>query len=214
MAVLASAKPRPTPLHSHPWLAQALFALDAILRRRQAVFEYTSHPSCIFRIEITTSRRALTLRDGTRLDKGQRVARLHFWNEHVPPLPAKGATIRWARHLQRDIATSLYELADYLSSRRDLDDVAAVCGDVPNGTESKTRQIAHIMAYFGFETFLEEQPLPIMERLHRLGENILISLIVLAKNTAALRLDTLKRVRVPIYLSRAMLERRFGGKRN
>ena len=48
------------------------------------------------------------------------------------------------------------------------------------------------------------------ERLHRFGENILISLIILAHNPGALRPDTLRRVRVPIYLSRRMLEREFG----
>jgi hypothetical protein len=48
------------------------------------------------------------------------------------------------------------------------------------------------------------------ERLHRFGENILISLIVLAHNPGALRPDTLKRVRVPIYLSRRVLEKKFG----
>jgi hypothetical protein len=46
--------------------------------------------------------------------------------------------------------------------------------------------------------------------LNRLGENILISMIILAHNPGALHLDTLSRVRVPIYLSRRALEREFG----
>ena len=46
--------------------------------------------------------------------------------------------------------------------------------------------------------------------MHRLGENILISLMVFAQNARALRLDTLMRVRVPIYLSRRTLEQKFG----
>jgi hypothetical protein len=44
----------------------------------------------------------------------------------------------------------------------------------------------------------------------RLGENILISLIVLAQNADALRVDTLRRTRVPIYISRQTLEQKFG----
>jgi len=48
------------------------------------------------------------------------------------------------------------------------------------------------------------------ERLHRFGENILISLILLAHNPGALHFGTLKRVRVPIYMSRRVLERKFG----
>jgi len=45
--------------------------------------------------------------------------------------------------------------------------------------------------------------------LHRFGENILISLIVLAHNAGALRSDTLARVRVPIFLSRRVLDHEF-----
>ena len=65
------------------------------------------------------------------------------------------------------------------------------------------------MAYYGFETIPETEPLSPAERLHRFGENILISMIVLAHNAAALRSDTLARVRVPIFLSRRVLERAF-----
>jgi hypothetical protein len=62
------------------------------------------------------------------------------------------------------------------------------------------------MERYGFETIAEHEHLPLGERAHRLGENILISLIVFARNARALRLDTLKRVRVPIYLSRRVLD--------
>ena len=74
------------------------------------------------------------LHDGTRVHPGQRIARLHFWNEQVPPLPASGATIAWARRMRQAIAISLVELARFLASRPDLRDIAAVCGDVPSGT--------------------------------------------------------------------------------
>ena len=66
------------------------------------------------------------------------------------------------------------------------------------------------MARYGFEAIAEPRRLSIGERLHRFGENILISLIILAHNPGALRSDTLKRVRLPIYLSRRILEREFG----
>lgn len=210
MVVWDSAKSGVASPYSHPWLAETIFALDARLRRRQAVIEYSCHPACIFRLEIACSRGQLTLRDGTRLQPGERIARLHFWNEHIPPMPQHGATIPWARRLQKSISISLRELARYLSSRRDLYDIRVICGDVPSGTKSQSRQIAHIMAYYGFEARDETERLPLREHIHRFGENILISLTVFAQNPAALRLDTLMRVRVPIYLSRQILERRFG----
>ncbi|MGH6672279.1 MAG: YkoP family protein [Xanthobacteraceae bacterium] len=196
--------------YSHPWLAETIFALDAKLRRRHGVLEYSCHPSCVFRIQIARARRLLTLADGTRLEPGQRIARLHFWNEHIPPVPQHGTTILWARQLQKSISISLRELAHYLSSRPDLNDVFVICGDVPSATRAQWQQIEYIMAYYGFETVMRSERLPLGERIHRFGENVLISLIVFARNAAALRLDTLSRVRVPIYLSRRTLERKFG----
>lgn len=196
--------------YSHPWLAETLFAFDAPLRRHHGVIEYSAHKACIFRLEITASHRHLTLTDGTRLRPGERIVRLHFWNEHIPPVPSAGTTIRWARQIQRSISTSLNELACYLSSTPDLSDISVICGDVPSATREQCSQIEHIMAYYGFETIMEHERLQLRERVQRLGENILISLTVFAQNTAALRLDTLSRVRVPIYLSRRVLERKFG----
>jgi len=209
MAVWDSAEQRTRSPSSHPWLAETLSAFDARLRRRQAVFEYTHTPSCVFRLDISHARRPLLLHDGTRVRPGQRIARLHFWNEQIPPMPKDGATIGWARQMQRAIATSLRELARYLASRPDLGDVAVICGDAPSATQSQSEQLARIMAHYGFETIVEPEHLPLGERLHRLGENILISMIVFARNAGALRPDTLARVRVPIYLSRRILEKNF-----
>jgi hypothetical protein len=210
MAAWESARRSAQSPYSHPWLAEAIFALDKWLQRRQGVVEYSAHPQCLFRMQIGRSQRQLLLRDGTLLRRGQRIVHLHFWNEHIPPVPQTGTTIRWARQVQHGIAVSLHELADYLASRPQLHDVQVICGDVPCGTQSQAHQLAHIMAHYGFETILEEEPVPLRERLHRLGDNILISLMVLAQNSVTLRRDTLRRVRVPIYLSRRGLAERFG----
>ena len=213
MAAWESARRSKQSPYSHPWLAEAIFALDRWLQRRQSVVEYSTHPQCLFRLQIDRSCRQLVLRDGTLLRRGQRIARLHFWNEHIPPIPEGGTTIRWARQIERGIAISLRELVRYLASQPDLDDVAVICGDVPCGTQSQAQQVAHIMAHYGFETIFEETPAPLGGRLHRFGENILISLIVLARNSVALRADTLRRIRVPVYLSCRGLAKRFGAAR-
>ena len=196
--------------YSHPWLAEAVFAVDKWLQRRQGVIEYTTHPQCVFRMQVGRSGRRLLLRDGTPLRRGQRIVHLHLWNERIPPVPESGATIRWARQMQHGMAPSLRELAGYLAARPELADIAAICADVPCGTQSQAHQLSIIMAHYGFETIPEDEPAPLLERLHRFGDNILISLMVLARNSVALRADTLRRVRVPIYLSRRGLAERFG----
>lgn len=211
MALWDSAQRRTRPAHHHPWLVEVFSALDARLRRGQAVFEYTSNPRCIFRLDIGRSPRSLVLRDGTRVFVGQRVARLHFWNEQIPRMPKNGPTIGWARAMQSAIILSLRELARYLASRSDFDDIAVVSGDAPSGTRAQKEQLARIMARYGFEAIAVPERLRLGQRLHRLGENILILLIVLAFNAAAFRFDTLTRVRVPIFLSRRVLEKKFEG---
>lgn len=153
------------------------------------------------------------MRDGTHLHPGDRIGRLHFWNEHIPPAPDNGTTIGWARQMQRRIAISLRELACYLASQPDLCDIAVICGNVPSATNAQSEQLARIMARYGFETIPERGPHAIGEHIHRLAENILISLIVFAQNAKALRVDSLSRVRVPIYISRRTLHERFGAAR-
>jgi hypothetical protein len=209
MAMCDSVRRKSRAPSSRRWLVEALSAFDDWQRQRQAVFEYSHSPTCIFRLDISRAPRKLTLRDGTVVSEGDRVARLHFWNEQIPTLPERGATIAWARRMKRAIGDSLHELACYLATRPDLADVAVVCGYVPSGTRSQSGQVARIMGYYGFETIPETAALSLGERLHRFGENILISMIVLAHNAAALRSDTLARVRVPIFLSRRALEREF-----
>ncbi len=210
MALWDSAQQRTRSPYSHPRLAELIFALDGRLRRRQAVFEYTRNPSCVFRIDVTRAPRWLALDDGTRVRPGQRIVRLHFWNEQIPPVPRSGPTIRWARQMQQAMASSLRDLARYLASRPDLADVTVIWADAPSGTTTQSEQLGRIMSRFGFETIAESEPLTIGQRLRRFGENILISLIVLVQNANVLRIDTLNRVRVPVYLSRRTLEKKFG----
>jgi len=210
MAVWDSANQATFSPRRRGWVAGAVDALDARLRRDQAVYEYTANPACVFRLDIWDVDKPITLRDGTRISAGDRAARLHFWNEQIPVIPKTGATIAWARQLHRGIGISLRELVGFLASRPGLNDVALVCADVPSGTKEQSAQVARIMAHYGFEWRPEPEHFSIGERVKRLGENILISMIIFTHNPSALHLGTLRRVRVPIYLSRRALEREFG----
>jgi hypothetical protein len=193
----------------HSFVAELIFALDRRLRKRQGVVEYTSNPACVFRLQISRCDRDRVLRDGTRLRAGERFAQLHFWNEQMPAIPRNGPTIAWGRELHRRLRVSFVELARYLRSRPDLADIQVVFGAVPSGVREQFGQIGRIMAHYGFEVIPEADCLTAIQRLHRWGENILISMIVLARN-GALHRNTLRRVRVPIYLSRRALEKHFG----
>ena len=79
------------------------------------------------------------------------------------------------------------------------------------GSTEQADLVAHFAERYGFVRAVDLAPdHSIAERLHLVGENILISMIVIARNPAAFRADLFHRGRVPVYLHRAELMKRFG----
>ena len=189
-------------------LEHAVYGLDRWLRRRQGVYEYTANPVCLFRINRDQADQSLALIDGTRIRPGVPILNLHLWNAPMPPMPAEGPTIGWARQAHRAVDVSLRELARWLACEGDLADMAALRADMRLAAVAQSGQLVRITAHYGFESaaFRAETG-----SLRQLGENILIYLLVLAANPAAIRTDVLWRDHALVYLSRAALERRYGG---
>lgn len=192
------------------WLRGMVAALDEHLRLRHGIFEYTRNPDCLFRIRFVIASEALVLSDGVAICPGDRLVDLHVWNEQFPAFPANGPTLNWGRRVSHSFDASLRELAYFLKTRRDLDDVVAVCGKMAFGSPECGAQFVRFVGRFGFEPIAMADPPSLRQRLHRFGENILISLMVLARNAAALRRDTLWRGRLSVACSRRKLQRRYG----
>jgi hypothetical protein len=203
-----SAQPEERYTQLKPWIVRAVFALDRTLRRHQGIYEYTGHRECLFRVEQGCADQSLCLRDGAWIHRGDPILKLHLWNEQVPAMGRQGATIGWACRVHRAVEVSLRELARHLRERRELHRFAAICADMRLASTAQTRQLVQIAARYGFEDgdSLEVRP----NALHRFGEIILICMLVLATNPAALRSSTLRRGFARVYLSRATLERRYG----
>jgi hypothetical protein len=193
-----------------PWLADLVFAFDGILRQRQQVFEFTTNPACIFRTQLARAERACELPDGTSIRPGDRMLSLHYWNEQIPRVPMAGPTIGWARQFCRQMQLSLCELARYCAIHPELDDVVAIAANVSQGTRQQRDQLTSIMRRFGFAPPVALEPARSDARLRRLGENVLITVFILARNPVVLRADTLWRDRTELLLSRAALAERFG----
>lgn len=198
---------------SHPWFGRIVFGLDKRLRRRLSVIEYTNNPRCICRIEIKALKRDVMLADGTSSLCGDRAIILHLWNEQVPVMPDRGPSVAWARRMRRGFEVSLRELVRYLAHQPDLDDVLVVHGKLATGRR-QTARLMRLIARFGFEAAIEPGPVTMLQRSRWLGENVLISLLVWAHNAVALRYDTLWRDRIHLFLSRRMLEARYGAGRS
>jgi len=74
----------------------------------------------------------------------------------------------------------------------------------------RSAQLTRFVARFGFERIAAASSRSFRQQIHWFGENILISMMVLARNAAALRTDTLRRDRMLVFLSRRELRRRYG----
>lgn len=192
-------------------LEHAVFGLDRWLRRRNGVYEYSSNPACLFRINQIEAEEPLVLSDGTRISQGDPVINLHLWNEHILPMPASGPTVAWARHMHRAVDTSLRELACWLADRPELDDIRALRADMRIGTAKQSQQLTRIAARYGFESAAWHAE---TGSLRQFGENILMYLLVLAANPVAIRSDILWRDHALVYLARSALERRYRVVRN
>jgi len=193
----------------HPWLGGIVFGLDGWLRERRSVTEYTHDRRCILRVQIGRLDQDVALADGTSARAGERVVDLHLWNEQIPPMPSCGASIAWARQMHVCFRHSLQELARYLAARPGFDDIGVLRADMTLGAPEQHRQMVRLMSRYGFEPVAAATTATVRERVHRLGENVLISLMVLA-NGAALRSDILRRGRTQVLMSRPALERRYG----
>jgi hypothetical protein len=194
----------------HGRLEQLIFGFDSILRRFHSIIEYTSDPNCILRIKLGRLDGDIMLSDDTRGRAGARIVDLHLWNEQIPRMPKQGASIAWALQMNACFRLSLQELARYLARRPDLDDVALIRCNMAFGGPERNAQMVRLISRYGFELVPAARAVTLAERARRCGENILISLMVLARNAAALRYDTLRRDRTQVFLSRQALERCYG----
>jgi YkoP domain len=188
-------------LHPEQWV----FGLDRWLRRWHGVYEFTAHRECLFRAERCLAEESLLLSDGVRVHRGDPLLKIHLWNEHMPAMRHDGPTVAWAGRACRAIETSLRELARHLG-QRDLEQVVAVCADLRLATARQSQQLTRIVARYGFEPAKGSRagrPGPA----RRLGENILMVLLVLATNPIALRAAVLRRDHSRVVISRARLMR-------
>ncbi len=188
-------------------LAKAVFGLDRRLQSQSGVFCYSSDAKCIFRVSLTELQSPATLDWWTTLPQGAKVAELHLWNEQLPVLSEYGSQVAWALAFSRSLANSLRHLSAYLAEHPELDSVRAIRADMALGAPEMTERLLSLTARYGFTPCGEPFANPGFSR--RLGENIWISMMVLARNASGFRLSLLRRARVPVFMRREVLDQRF-----
>ena len=138
-------------------LRSIIRAIDRSLRKHKQIFEFCDHPDCVFRVSISHVPAPLLLRDG-EVPAGSKVLELHFWNEHIPPVPRQGIGIAWAVKFRRRVATSARLLADSIRTDPRLTGVQAVGGVTPLFTPGDGSAAEGIFLRLGFEVTQHQNP--------------------------------------------------------
>lgn len=145
------------------------------------------------------------LSDGSVVGAGDPIVELHFWNEHLPSMPADGPSPGWARSFARQTAKSLFLLEGCLSRDHALDEVVAVTGLCPFGSRLGEAQVIRTCKRFGFD-LVEAAP---DGRVHMVFDSMLLWGLGWAFNRPALRGKGLLRHRYSLWISRAALHARY-----
>ncbi len=164
--------------------------IDRQLRHRMEVFEYSDRPDCLFRARILEAPEPLPVPDG-EIAAGTRVLELHFWNEHMPPLPAHGPSLGWAARGARLVKHSLQDLAGRLESDARFAGVEAIGGSNLLFTTGMGRATDRAFERMGFA--LSEPPPA--GRWQEVGEKIHACMLMWAYNQASLREARWRRMR-------------------
>ncbi len=106
------------------WLIRLI---DRCLRRVYGVYEYWDDPRCLFRIRLAKAPDVIHLPEGT-IPTGVQLLELHFWNEHMPPIPEEGPDLAWGLRSYRMTLASLRRLAGQLRADPRLKGVQAITG--------------------------------------------------------------------------------------
>jgi hypothetical protein len=192
-------------------LALMVRGVDAFLRQRQRINEFTQDRECLFRISLDQARTQIRLSDGTSVWPGDPILELHLWNEHLPAMPAAGPNTAWANQMKRMIRRSLSLTALHLERERGLASIVAVHGAPTFRSRLGRPQMIRAAERFGFDLAAPESPLNWREAVHDFFDSLLLWGLVMAFNPSAQRCGTVLRHRYQLWISRQRLLGRFGG---
>ncbi len=138
-------------------LAVLVYRLNGFLSRLYRIEEFTDDPNCLLRIAKKNASRAVSLRDGTEVRRGDVVGELHLWNAHLPRFTRSGPTLGWARRAHRLMVRSLSLLADHVQHHPTWQRVQAFYADVPTSAKRPLAVIDRAASRYGFAAVLQRR---------------------------------------------------------
>ena len=187
---------------------RAVRRLDAFLRHRQGIFEYSDAADCVLRVSLGVCDQTVQLADGTHLSPGDVVCDIHLFNDHLPSMGPQGADLAWAMQMQKALRRSLATLMAAFERDRRFDAVKAIRGQTVLVSRGSS-QFQRFARRLHFDA-IEPNPPSVWKRMHHIGENILLWAMVRTFNPGGLRSTKFTRKRRWIYMSREALARHYG----
>ena len=182
--------------------AESVSWCDTVLRTCYGIYEFTDDPACVLRVGLSRTRSALSLADGTRVEAGDVIGVLHFWNEHLPRYTRHGPSLAWARAMHNQVVGSLCALAAHVEADNAWREVRALRAEA--ALYSRQRPRPHRVAQrYGFEQIATERSL--LRRAHDLGDDCLLWGLARAFNPAALARLPFRRDHRELWISRTRL---------
>jgi hypothetical protein len=191
--------------------AGSITLLDAILRGYYGIYEFTDDPACLFRVGFSRARAPVSLEDGTRIEAGEVIGTLHFWNEHLPRYSATGPDLCWARAMRDQVVHSLSALADHIETEPAWRGVRALRGEAALSARLGRSQVRRVVERFGYECVPTDSSL--FRRLHSLGDSFILWALTRAFNPAALPRQPFLRDHHDLWMSRTTLLLRYSRRR-
>jgi hypothetical protein len=176
---------------------------DGLLRAYYGIYEFTEDPDCVLRAGFSEARASLALSDGTRIEIGELVGTLHFWNEHLPRYSEKGPDLGWACAIRDRVVHSLRAFSDHIESQPAWREVQAIRTETALPARLGAIQIGRVFQRYGFERVPTQWSFS--ARLHGLGECFVLWGLTRAFNPAALPRQPFLRDRHELWISRATL---------
>ncbi|HVW00688.1 MAG TPA: bacteriohopanetetrol glucosamine biosynthesis glycosyltransferase HpnI, partial [Planctomycetaceae bacterium] len=183
--------------------------IDSLLRLVLGVHEYSRDADCLFRVSLAHAHHDTDLKDGTHLQHGDELIELHYWNDHLPPIPHGGPDLAWGMTFHRGVVHSLEQLADYVQHEPRYQGVKAVHADFVVASANQLRFFSRMTRMLGLEFTEPEPPRSWGGRLHAWGDRILRRLLAWTFNPNSLR-NGAEPARRQLWISRHVLLTRYG----
>jgi hypothetical protein len=100
---------------------------DRLLCKLYGIYIFSDDPNGVIRLQRGKTPHPLSL-SGQTIQSGEPVLNIHLWNDHLPPLPAGGPDLVWAKKSERLFLLSLQDVAVYINQNPALDGVRAIGG--------------------------------------------------------------------------------------